>query len=229
LTDLPLKIIGAIHFEQEAVYQFENIWLMHSVELTAGVLSLHHCAASKLVLRAALVDVAVLRAKSCLINKIEAAGSTIELEYSTVLTALQAKVVRISDCILTAQMHSSHIDLKAPEQGCIRYSRYAEQTFDVVIGVENSLLFNARSCTTLAPIFLSETFGEPGCAVLAEQSTERIKYGAQDGGEMGAFHDDRLILKQDAVIDKLQGFLPVGISAVLVSDSSMRCAAPKNR
>ena len=61
-------------------------------------------------------------------------------------------------------------------------------------------------------------FGEPGCAVLHPATSEQIRFGAEDGGEMGAHHSWRHSLLLAAVQDKLNDFLPVGIEAVIVPD-----------
>lgn len=51
--------------------------------------------------------------------------------------------------------------------------------------------------------------------------------GAEDGGELGAYHERRLVLRQRAVLEKLREFLPVGIEALFVSDATLACAPPK--
>jgi len=48
-----------------------------------------------------------------------------------------------------------------------------------------------------------------------------IRHGAEDGGEMGAFHGDYLSLLAEAVVDKLQEYLPVGLQAVVIPDTRL--------
>ena len=61
-------------------------------------------------------------------------------------------------------------------------------------------------------------FGEPGYAVLHPATPEAIRFGAEDGGEMGGYHSWHYCLLLAAVQDKLKDFLPVGIEAVVVPD-----------
>jgi hypothetical protein len=64
-------------------------------------------------------------------------------------------------------------------------------------------------------------FGEPGYGVLSPYSSEAIRFGAEDGGEMGAMHGEFYSLKSEAVLDKLTEFLPVGIEPTLIFDSRL--------
>jgi len=61
-------------------------------------------------------------------------------------------------------------------------------------------------------------FGEPGCATLHPATAEAIRFGAEDGSEMGAYHSRRYSLLLAAVQDKLNDFLPVGMEAVIIPD-----------
>ncbi|PIV87806.1 MAG: hypothetical protein COW48_09530, partial [Hydrogenophilales bacterium CG17_big_fil_post_rev_8_21_14_2_50_63_12] len=85
----------------------------------------------------------------------------------------------------------------------------------------------SNTCSTAQPLFWSQTFGHPGCGVLHPDAKAIFQSGAEDGGELGACHDYRYVLRQRAVLEKLQEFLPVGMEAVLVADSSLACVPPK--
>ena len=228
LTTHPLRIRGVKTFVEEAVYEFENIWLDNTLQVKDGQLKLRNCAARKVVINDAEKDVPVLDAKSSLLKTIEVAKGMIQLEYCTVLEVILAEVVLIRDGRVLKIIREDRVDMDPPERGCIRYSRYEPQVFNLGVDPQDEqLLVNQSSCTHDSPIFLNDTFGEPGCGVLMTVNKASIKYGAEDGGEMGAFHDDLMILKQDAVIDKLADFLPVGLEAVLINDFSLNCAPPK--
>lgn len=228
LTDKPLKLRGVKAFEEEAVYEFENIWLENTLTIKDGQLKLTGCAVRKLIVSDPEKDVPVLDATSCLIKTIEVASGMIQLEYCTVLEVILAEVVLISDCILLKQLRKDRVDMDPPDKGCIRYSRYQEQAFNVGLDpADEQLLVNQGSCTFDMPNFINLIFGEPGCGVLWGNSSEAIKYGAEDGGEMGAYHDELMILRQDAVIDKLADFVPVGFEAVLISDVSLNHLPPR--
>ena len=75
--------------------------------------------------------------------------------------------------------------------------------------------------TRRAPIMFSSRFGDRGCGVLHPATPAAIRHGAEDGGEMGAFHGDYLSLLAEAVVDKLQEYLPVGLQAVVIPDTRL--------
>ncbi|MDD4882091.1 MAG: hypothetical protein PHX10_10995, partial [Gallionellaceae bacterium] len=97
----------------------------------------------------------------------------------------------------------------------------------VAQGKRSALRCYAGTCTTEPPLFWSDHFGEPGCGVLHPDCAPVFQAGAEDGGELGACHDYRYVLRQRAVLDKLQEFLPVGMAVVLVADRSLACAPPR--
>ena len=57
--------------------------------------------------------------------------------------------------------------------------------------------------------------------MLHPATSESIQFGAEDGGEMGAFHHRYYCRSQAAVIDKLKDYLPLGIEPVLLPDVSL--------
>jgi len=106
---------------------------------------------------------------------------------------------------------------------CIRFSR-------IPPGLSAPGLLAFRNCDE-RPVFHSfefdeggaavrriARFGEPGCAVLHPATPESVRFGAEDGGEMGAHHGWRYSLLVAAVLDKLKEFIPVGMEAVIAPD-----------
>jgi hypothetical protein len=196
------------------------------VSAAHGQLILKRCAARKVILSEVDRDDAVLDATSCLFKTIEVARGQVRLEYCSILEQILAEVMLISDCILLGRIRKDRTSLELPHQGCIRYSRCNQNTFDDIAATELSPSVNSGSCTSDIPLFFSQTFGQPGCGVMLAASSDRIKYGAEDGSEMGAYHHLRYTLKQDAVIDKLEDFLPLGIEAILLNDPTLNCVPP---
>ena len=128
---------------------------------------------------------------------------------------------RASDCLFAGQLTLNPGLLKNPH--CIRFSR-------VPPGVVTTALLIHRN-TTERPVFYAfefdeggavvrrtARFGEPGCAVLHPATPEAVRFGAEDGGEVGAHHGWRYSLLMAAVLDKLKEFLPVGMEAVIAPD-----------
>ena len=65
-------------------------------------------------------------------------------------------------------------------------------------------------------------FGDRSCGVLHPATPAAIRHGAEDGGEMGAFHGDYLSVLAEAVVQKLEDYLPVGLDAVVIPDEGLR-------
>lgn len=247
LTSSPLRLFGVITLDRPAAYRFENLWLDHKLQVEAGAVKLLNCAARHLKVFTAERAVPVVDARACLFKKVEAARGLVRLEYVTVLDTLLAETLEASDCILLPPLRKDTVDDDVPAAGCLRYSRLpylplpAVRTDPPVPGqplVDNDPAWRsqgkrsplqcfATTCHSAPPLFWNEQFGHPGCAVLHPDCTPAIQFGAEDGGEMGACHDYRYVLRQRAVLDKLQEFLPVGIEAVLVTDPSLACRPPK--
>ena len=70
-------------------------------------------------------------------------------------------------------------------------------------------------------------FGEYGYGVLAPITPDAIQFGAEDGGEIGAYHHRYYSLKAEAVLDKMREFLPVGIEPVLIQDTRLLRVPPE--
>ena len=67
----------------------------------------------------------------------------------------------------------------------------------------------------------STNFGDRSCGVLHPATAEAIKHGAEDGGEMGAFHQFYLSLLAEAVVDKLGDYMPIGLTVVVIPDERL--------
>jgi len=174
----------------------------------------------------------VLDARDCLFGEIEAEEALVQLEYCTVLESLTARRVLASDCLFAGEVEIE--DQSEEGASCIRYSRIPPELARAVEQSERAsppvTWLRRPATTTEEPAFFdldfgdpggvpgSPEFGWPGCGVLHPATPETICFGAEDGGEMGAYHRDRHCLQRAAVIEKLKDFLPVGIDAALVPD-----------
>jgi len=76
--------------------------------------------------------------------------------------------------------------------------------------------------STDRPEFYTMEWGKPGCGVIHPVSPESICHGAEDSGEMGAFHHRAYVLAWEAVARKLIDYLPVGMSVALIPDETLR-------
>lgn len=174
----------------------------------------------------------VLDARDCLFGEIAARDAVVHLEYCTVLETCSALRIQASDCLFTGEVEIG--DQTEEGASCIRYSRTPP---DLVLQAETSeesvpsvTWLRRPATTTEEPAFFDLDFGrpggvpsspesgKPGCGVLHPATPETICFGAEDGGEMGAYHRDRHCLQRAAVVEKLKDFLPVGIDVALVPD-----------
>lgn len=241
LDAVPLRLRGVAEFDGPALFSFENLWLDNRLEIKGGAVRLVNCAVRHLHVSTAERDAPVIEARACLFKRVEAARGLVRLEYATVLGTLMAEHLEASDSILLPALRKDTVDDDVPAAGCIRYSRlfhippeplpaapeFINDPAWVADGKRSALRCHAATCTTAEPLFWNDEFGQPGCAVLHPDCHPAIQAGAEDGGELGACHDHRYVLRQRAVLDKLQEFLPVGMEAVLIADRTLACAPPE--
>ena len=135
------------------------------------------------------------------------------MQYSTVLTFTIAWKLNASDCIFNGQIRKAPDIASLPGKGCVRYSSLVP---DQKLGE-----LTVYRHQFLSAVFYTAEYGTSGCGVLHPATEEAIRSGAQDGGEMGAFHHLYLAARADAVITKLKSYLPTGMKAVGIPDGSL--------
>jgi hypothetical protein len=218
---------------EDKEHVLKNQIINKTLQVTAGRLRLVRCAVKDLKIEvppaAGENEEPVLVAEDCLIGEAMVNGLA-RLEYCTILGNFECNRLQASDSLFVEELKLDPGTDEEPH--CIRYSR-------IPAGVSVTGLLTYQN-TTEAPVFYDfefdeadkvvrrcSLFGEPGCAVLHPATPETIRFGAEDGGEMGAYHSWRYSLLLAAVQDKLKDFLPVGIEAVLVPDLRLhRLPAP---
>lgn len=155
-----------------------------------------------------------LDARECLFGSLTVTNGAARLEYCTVLGDTLCALLQASDCIFSGDLRLSNATTRPH---CARYSRVPDR------------LLQARattpfpSCTAAPPLFLEASFdrgshGVAGCGVLHASAPTAISRGAEDGGEMGAYHEQRYCLGRTAALDKLAEHLPVSLEPILFYD-----------
>ncbi|MDD3582119.1 MAG: phage tail protein [Desulfobacca sp.] len=214
-------IQGDLELNEDKEHVFENTIFTGKLRVTAGKLRLQGCAVKNLAIITPLPgEAAVLTATGSLLDRAEIQGLAC-LEYCTVLAGFKAERLQASDSIFLGDLSLPPTTWAAPH--CVRFSR-----IPAGLSVVHLLAYHN---TSEPPVFYEfefdhggaavrrlPVFGEPGCAVLHPASAEQIRFGAEDGGEMGAYHDWRYSRLLAAVQEKLRNFLPVGMEAVMVPD-----------
>jgi len=212
--------------EQKTVirYRFSEINLDGCLEALTGTY-LHF---EKLAVRSVEVHNGVkktpisgLVATDCLLQTVKAPNSFVRLEHCTVLGNMTAELLEASDCIFMETLYKNG-KMRYPSPGVgIRYSRHGqEDVFDSWHSREYAFS-DIVGNTTEMPVFYTREWGKPGCGVLHPASPEAIRHGAEDGGEMGAFHHRAYVQSWEAVTEKLNDYLPVGMSAALIPDKTL--------
>jgi hypothetical protein len=214
---------GDILLDEEKEHILEDRIILGTLKLTAGTLTIRRCAIDVLEvdIPAGTLEEPVVDARDCVLSKMAVPGLA-RLEYCTLLKTCECGRLQASDSLFAGPLILHPAIMKTPH--CIRFSR-------IPSGVLSSTAFLSHRNTTERPIFYvfefdegsavvrrSARFGEPGCAVLHPATPESVRFGAEDGGEMGAHHSWRYSLLMAAVPDKLREFLPVGMEAVIVPD-----------
>jgi len=97
------------------------------------------------------------------------------------------------------------------QAGCVRFSylpyhAVTPRRFECV----------ERALAGPTPLFLSYTYTQPPYLKLAASTSPAIRSGADDEGEMGAFHWVLGPLREDDLRIRLQEFTPVGLNTGLI-------------
>ena len=65
----------------------------------------------------------------------------------------------------------------------------------------------------MRPVFTSTQRGTPGYVQLAGRCPREISRGAEDASEMGVFHDLFVPQRQDMLLERIEGSVPLGVAA----------------
>lgn len=208
-------------FEDGKTYRITDLNFNTPIEVSDGRFELHRVAAKKVTVISSDSERVVLDAKDCLFDEIDVEHGIVQLEHCTVMEKLTCQQLYASDCILPDEVSNNIM-------GCVRYSRVPQSLLDL----SDTLMRRHRpSVTTDQPVFFKfETcpatgnplaFGDPSYGVLHPATPASICFGAEDNGEMGAYHHRRYCLQTAAVLYKLRDYLPLGIEAVLIPDARL--------
>ncbi|MFA5241071.1 MAG: phage tail protein [Sulfuricella sp.] len=213
-----IRFTGPATLSAHKDYHIEGFAFSATVNCQHGRLFLRNVAAPRVVAQFSGSAVAALSARDCLFRDVSTATGLMRLEYCTVLRKTVCEWLDASDCIFAGIVQKDHpTQEKPPQAGCIRYSRLSKTDMGAVA---------VFRCSTAKPLFFTSHYGDRPCGVLHPACLAEIRHGAEDGGEMGAFHSRGYVLQWEAMVSKLQDFLPVGIEAVVIPATSLACPAP---
>ena len=134
------------------------------------------------------------------------------------LGRIVAHRLQASECIL--QELAQVDDL---QEGCVRFTAWAQ-------GSQLPRQYESVAIRQTAPLFTSTNFGQPGYAQLVSTCDQQIQSkstggapqntisaGAADGAEMGAYARDKNPIRAQALMLKLQEYIPANLVPVIVN------------
>lgn len=137
------------------------------------------------------------------------AHAVLHIHRSTVIGEVHTHAVRIAEnSVFTGRLHVARRGI-----GCMRFS-------SVPAGSRTPRRYRCLPDLTgpggaakVRPLFTSERYGTPWYGELAERCAEEIRRGAEDGAEMGAFHDLYRPQREDSLRARLAEYVPAGTDA----------------
>jgi hypothetical protein len=141
------------------------------------------------------------------------ADAAVTLTRVTVLGRVFAHRLSASDSIL-----ADRATVEDTQHGCVRFCAYARGS--VIPGPYRSAIVPAG-----APIFTSDSYGQPGYAQLLEPADAAvvggavgalISTGAETGSEVGAFSADLNRAKEQGLLAMYAEYMPLGLMPVIV-------------
>jgi hypothetical protein len=144
------------------------------------------------------------------------AARTVQLERVTVLGTIFCDILNASESLLNDKA------IVADQQaGCIRFTRF--ETGSVLPRRYRCVPAESQACPKkgrcVAPLFNSRRFGHPAYVQLAAGCPNEILTAAEGGAEVGAFAAGQNTIRLQNLRIKLQEFMPVGLSAVVVAET----------
>jgi hypothetical protein len=139
-------------------------------------------------------------------------GGTLTLDGCTVVGKVHAVLLRlVSNSIIWAgrlagDAWTTGLIADRRQEGCVRFSF-------LPAGAKTPRRFQCieRTIAGPQPIFFALRYGRPGYAKLLTSTPGVVRLGADDGGEMGAFHFVLAPLRETDLRVRMQEYMPVGL------------------
>ncbi|MFC8146357.1 hypothetical protein ACFUKV_32170 [Streptomyces paradoxus] len=127
------------------------------------------------------------------------AHAVLHLHRTTVIGEIHTHAVRIAEnSVFTGRLHVARRGI-----GCLRHCTVPT----------GSRTPRRHRCRDTKPLFTSQRYGTPWYALLSDRCPEEIRRGADDGAEMGAFHDLYRPQREDGLRARLAEYTPAGTDA----------------
>jgi hypothetical protein len=142
-------------------------------------------------------------------------GAALTLNGCTVVGCVHSTLLTlVSDSIIWASMTAAGVPgliADRKQAGCVRFSF-------LPIGAITPPPYQCQQQTPAAvqPYFITTRYGQPGYLKLMACTDDSIRRGADDGGEMGAYHFVFAPQRESDLEIRMQEYLPVGLEFGLV-------------
>jgi hypothetical protein len=149
---------------------------------------------------------------------VSGSAKTAQLERVTVFGQIRCEILKASESLF------DDIALVDDQQsGCVRFTRFERgsvlpRRYQCIPNDAQAQTFGGAS-RSLAALFNSRIFGRPDYAQLAPNCPMEILTAAENGSEVGAFASRQNTIRRMNLKAKLQEFMPVGLTAVVVAES----------
>ncbi len=147
-----------------------------------------------------------------------AVGAELTCRNSTFIGKVAARILRLaSNTLFEARLAPGGDAWAAPvraellQEGCVRFSCLPLDS--AVPKRHRCVPAGPQDQGRVRPIFCSLRYGDPGFALLHPATAEEILSGADDGAEIGAFHDLYQPQREAALRARLREFLRFGLEA----------------
>lgn len=227
LEQAPKVLTGTLKISDGQEWHLEHVRFKGVLKLEDGAVELHRCVVQELNIigsdEAAVVP--SVKARDCLFETISGEKLAIlEAEYCTILKTFSFPgFVWASEVIFPEFAETLEATFE-----CVRFSRVP--AWMLKPPPEGAIAkVNRSTNTSVPPVFVEIKFCQPGAGVLAPDCSEAITKGAENGGEMGAYHAWRFIAQREALRLKLKDYLPLGIEPVIIWDKRLLCAPPRKK
>ena len=148
----------------------------------------------------------------------DALATLVQLERATVLGRIRCEVLHASECLL-----DDLVVVDDQQAGCIRFTRY--ELGSVLPRRYQSVPDDAQAAACrlpgrcLAPVFSSRRFGRPDYAQLGTTAPAELLTASEGRAEVGAFASALNSIRLGNLLIKLQEFMPVSLSSVVIAET----------
>ncbi|MFF4040458.1 hypothetical protein [Streptomyces sp. NPDC001816] len=137
------------------------------------------------------------------------AHAVLHLHRTTVIGEVHTHAVEIAEnSVFTGRLHVARRGI-----GCLRYSSVPPGSRTPRRHRCQPDLVGPEQAGRVRPLFASERYGTPWYGQLADRCAEEIRRGADDGAELGAFHDLYRPQREDGLRARLAEYTPAGADA----------------